>query len=233
MKRNSVFVWVTSLVLLMSSCNTTEQGAYNGAMFGSMIGSAIGGITGGWHGRDVGMLAGMAGGAIAGATVGKANEESRHAKIAERRMQRQREQEYQQELQDGYDPQGRGDDRITFDDSPSASATLEIRNPQVILGRDGVLSRGEEGRVVFEVFNNSSAPIYRVHPMVSEITGNKHIRISENVYVECIMPHQGIRYTAMVKADSRLKDGEAVIRIAIMQVGEEITNTLTVRTSKR
>jgi len=241
MKKNSIFVWIMSLLLLLSSCSTTESGAYTGAMFGSMIGSAIGGITGGWRGSDIGQLAGMAGGAIAGAAVGKANEESRQRKYDARRRESQRQREIEQS---DYDPTGHGDDRITFDGTPYTNdgasftnAELEIRHPQVLdVSRDGVLSRGEEGRVVFEIYNSSSTPAYGIHPIVSEVTGNKHIRISENVYVESIQPHQGIRYTAMVKADSRLKDGEIVIRIAVRQGGREVTaqtKQLRLRTSRR
>ena len=240
MKNNSIFVWMMSLVLLLSGCSTTESGAYTGAMFGSMIGSAIGGITGGWRGRDIGQLAGMAGGAIAGAAVGKSNEESRQREYANRRRKIQRQQEIEQNMeQSDYDPMGGVDDRIFFDGGPNvnSNAELEIRHPQILdVSRDGVLSRGEEGRIVFEIYNPSSTPAYRIHPMVSEVTGNKHIRISENVYVESIQPHQGIRYTAMLKADRGLKDGEIVIRIAVRQGGREIpgqTQQLRLRTSRR
>ena len=78
--------------------------------------------------------------------------------------------------------------------------------------------------MVFEVFNNSSMPILQILPTVSEITGNKHIRISENVLVESIMPGRGIRYTAVVKADNRLKDGEAIIRIAVLHQNKEVVS---------
>ena len=42
--------------------------------------------------------------------------------------------------------------------------------------------------------------------------------------VESIMPGKGIRYTALIKADDRLKDGDAVIRISVMHRGKEITS---------
>jgi hypothetical protein len=102
--------------------------------------------------------------------------------------------------------------------------------------RNGELTRGEEARMVFEVYNNSSEPAYQVQPSVAEITGNKHIRVSENVLVECIPPGKGIRYTAVIKADDRLKDGEAVIRIGVFQSNKEIasqTQEFRIKTSKR
>ena len=116
-------------------------------------------------------------------------------------------------------------------------ADLEIRNARIVdASHDGQLSRGEEARMVFEVFNNSSDPAYQVQPSVAETTGNKHIRISENVLVECIAPGKGIRYTAVIKADNHLKDGEAVIRIGVFQRNQEITSQtrdFMIKTSKR
>ena len=68
------------------------------------------------------------------------------------------------------------------------------------------------------------------------MTGNKHVHVSQNVMVESIMPGKGIRYTASIKADNRLRDGEAVIRIGIVQANKEIasqTREFTIKTSKR
>ena len=151
--------------------------------------------------------------------------------------------------QSGFDSSNSGDDRLYgFDedfnakpDSVSVTAlslpAIEIRNPHIIdASRDGYLNRGEECRVVFEIFNNSTKPAFRIQPSVSEVTGNRHIRVSQNVLVESIMPGKGIRYTAIVKADDRLKDGEAVIRIGVLQRNKEITSQtkeFTIQTSKR
>ena len=66
--------------------------------------------------------------------------------------------------------------------------------------------------------------------------GNKHIHISQNVMVESIMPGKGIRYTATVKADDRLRDGDAVIRIGVMQGNKDIpsqSREFAIKTSKR
>ena len=84
--------------------------------------------------------------------------------------------------------------------------------------------RGEEARVVFEIYNNSSKPVYGVQPAVSEVTGNRHIHISENILIESIAPGKGVRYTASVKADNSLRDGRAVIRIGVLQANKEITS---------
>ena len=90
--------------------------------------------------------------------------------------------------------------------------------------------------MVFEIYNNSSEPVYRVLPTVAEVSGNRHVHVSQNVMVESIMPGKGIRYTASIKADGGLRDGTAVIRIGIVQANSEIrslSQEFTLKTSKR
>ena len=95
---------------------------------------------------------------------------------------------------------------------------LEVRNARFVDdNQDNVISRGELCKVIFEVYNHSSQPVYDVKPTVVEAMGNKHIFISPNMHVERIDPHKGIRYTAMVKADNRLKDGTAKICVSVLQ----------------
>lgn len=238
-----------SALLLLSSCGTySESGAVTGGWFGSVIGSAIGGIAGGPRGSDIGTLVGMAGGAIVGAAVGQAADQAQQQRYEEYRMQRQQRQNgsYRDNssYDSGYDATGSGDDRLygfgeDFSSTavPAETSSIEIRNPRLLdTNRDNVLSSGEQARMVFEVFNTSSKPVFRVQPAVAEITGNKHIRVSENVMVECIMPGKGIRYTASIMADSRLKDGKAVFRIGVLQNNKEITSQgreFVIQTSKR
>ena len=89
---------------------------------------------------------------------------------------------------------------------------------------DGAISAGEECKVSFEIMNNSDVEIFNVTPMVIETTGNKHIHISSTVRVESIKPHMGVRYTATILADKRLKDGKAVIRVTVTQGQNDITS---------
>ena len=104
---------------------------------------------------------------------------------------------------------------------------IEVRNVSFTdAGGDGTLVRKEEGKVTFEIMNNSGVTIYDVHPMVIEATGNRHIHVSPPLRVESIAPGRGIRYTATVYADSRAKDGEAVIRVAVSQGDKEITSQM-------
>lgn len=225
---------IIGAAVLVSSCSSynTATGAYTGAQFGHVIGSAIGGITGGWRGHDVGSLIGTVGGMAAGAAIGNAVDKAQAKKYEKRReemSQRRQSQRYEQRQQaqrhedSGYDPEGRGDDRISFSNEPAS--TLEIRNAGIFeKQKDGVLTRGEECSVVFEIFNNSDRTVYDVRPLVEDVTGNKHVNISPNLRVESIAPHKGIRYTATILADKKLKDGEIVVRVGVAQGDEELTS---------
>lgn len=257
-----LMVLSVSGLLLLSSCGSyTASGAYTGSTFGSIIGSAIGGIAGGPRGSDLGTLIGMAGGAAVGAAIGQAADKAEQQKYEEYKAARQAARQEARQRRStnyndnsnyddsGYDATNSGDDRLynfgedfsSVEDVNTSTldirSHLEIRNARLLdASRDGVLTRGEEARVVFEVYNNSSKPVYRVQPSVIEVTGNKHIHISENVLVESIAPGKGIRYTANVKADSYLRDGEAVFRIGVFQNNREVptqTKDFPIRTSKR
>ncbi len=229
-------VIVYSLVgaMLLSSCSTTESGASNGAFFGSIIGSAIGGISGGHRGSDIGTLVGMAGGAVVGAAIGQASEKAEQRKY----------DEYMRRSTDsGFDPNNGGDDRIVMEtEVPSNTVSLdELKNMTgynvninesiqlrhenfTDANGDGNISPGEECKVSFEIMNNSDVEIFNVIPTVIETTGNKHIHISPTVRVESIKPHQGVRYTATILADKRLKDGNAVIRVTVTQGQNDIAS---------
>lgn len=239
-----------SLMLLTSCGSYTASGAYTGGTFGSIIGSAIGGIAGGPRGSDIGTLIGMAGGAAVGAAVGSAADKAQQQRYEDymtARQQRTIESRQPQTYQNYSDTEGADDRLYGFDEhfnttaprtvTTDALSGLEIRNPRLVdASRDGELTRGEEARMVFEVFNVSSKPAFGVLPTVMEVTGNKHIRVSENVLVECIQPGKGIRYTAVIKTDDRLKDGEAVFHIGVMQKNKEIpsqSREFRIRTSKR
>lgn len=233
-----------STLLVMSGCGTyAGQGAYTGATFGSILGSAIGGISDGPRGHDMGTIVGMAGGAVLGGIIGNAADQQRqqgydNGGYASRR-QRQR------DYGSGFDENNGGDDRIEFTPGeggnsekgtkpmqvlPGSSSveniaegitytpTIEIRNARFVdANGDNRISRNELCKVVFEVYNNGRQTIYDVQPMVIEATGNRHIFISPGVHVEKIAPGCGIRYTALVKADNRIKAGNVKLCISVIE----------------
>ncbi|MDD4534322.1 MAG: hypothetical protein PHC48_07600 [Prevotella sp.] len=96
--------------------------------------------------------------------------------------------------------------------------TIEVRNARFVdSNQDGQIERNELSKIIFEVINTGTQPLYDVQPTVTEATNNKHIFISPNMHVEKIMPGKGIRYTAIVKADNRLKPGNARFCVSVIQ----------------
>lgn len=156
----------------------------------------------------------------------------------------------------GFDVSGSGDDRIydfgssdyVSDYSASSARVeiptsdrydyaqeLEIRNARFVDDdMDNTLSRGELCKIIFEVYNRGNVAMNNVVPVVEETNGNKHIYVSPSVHVERIAPGRGIRYTALVKADKSLKNGEANFRIYAVQDDRNISSyqLFTVKTRK-
>lgn len=244
MRKNVLILLAT--VLLLTSCGTyTGTGAFVGGEFGSIIGSAIGGISGGRHGSHVGTLIGMAGGAIVGAAIGNAADQAEQRRDEE--YQRDRDEHYARtdrharvnrdtrtDDDEGYfDPTNSGDDRITFDDTPApaAPAVTSPRAEEGLIVRnalfrdasgDQVLVAGEECTVTFEIMNKSRHEVFDIQPVVYELTGNKHIHISQNLHIESILPGKGIRYTATIRADKKLREGTARLRVGIVINNREV-----------
>ncbi|MBQ7419474.1 MAG: hypothetical protein IJV17_01895 [Prevotella sp.] len=252
MKKIGIWV-VGAAFTLSSCNTYTGQGAYAGGTIGAILGSAIGGVSGGWRGSDLGTIIGMAGGAAVGAAIGAQADQQRKEEIEgyHRRMQ-QRQRQYddydggydqngydQQGNDSGYDGTNQGDDRIDLDmPGPKGEPRkakyevingeqrpkIEIRRVKVMDGdRDGILHSGEQCTVSFEIMNRTNRPLYDVQPVVYDVTGNRHIHISPNLHVERIDPNSGVRYTASILADKKLKDGEARIRVGALVGNEEQT----------
>lgn len=106
----------------------------------------------------------------------------------------------------------------------SYSPTLEIVNARFVDdNEDNCLNRNETCKVIFEILNRGYKPVYDVVPTVVETIGNKHIFISPSIHVEKISPGSGVRYTAMVKADRKLKDGMARFCVSVIHEGKSIS----------
>lgn len=117
----------------------------------------------------------------------------------------------------------------------SYSPALEIVNARFVdANEDYSLNRNEACKIIFEVMNRGQFPVYDVVPTVIEKTGNKHIFISPSIHVEKIAPGSGVRYTAMVKADRKLKDGIARFCVSVIHEGRSISkvNEFTIPTKK-
>lgn len=106
----------------------------------------------------------------------------------------------------------------------SYSPTLEIVNARFVDdNEDNCLNRNETCKVIFEIVNRGHEPVFDVVPTVVETTGNKHIFISPSIHVEKVSPGSGVRYTAMVKADRKLKDGMARFCVSVIHEGKSIS----------
>lgn len=101
--------------------------------------------------------------------------------------------------------------------------TMVIRQVRFMdTDQDGILRAGEECKITFEIMNFTRHTVYDVQPMVYEVTGNKNLYISPNLHVESIAPNSGVRYTATILADKKLKDGTATIRVGAKVNNQEI-----------
>ncbi len=111
---------------------------------------------------------------------------------------------------------------VSVEDLQRARPIIELLNVRIVDQREeGVIHAGEQFKVVFEIMNRSRHTLHDILPMVNELTGNKHLHVSPNLHIESIAAGTGVRYTATVLADKRLKDGQAVLRIAVAHHGRE------------
>lgn len=242
-----------SSLLLNSCDTYTGSGAYAGGSIGSILGSAIGGLSGGPRGSDVGTIVGMASGAIIGAAVGNQADQRMQQRKSDRYQgyDSSSDRAYSSSNDSGFDSSNSGDDRIyDFNGSdytgnysaqtptssiPSStveelgtnlsySPQLDIVNARFVDdNEDRKLNRNETCKIIFEIVNHSNQTVYDVVPTVVETTRNKHIFISPSIHVEHIAPGKGVRYTAMVKADNRLKDGNARFCVSVIHGDKSIS----------
>ena len=102
--------------------------------------------------------------------------------------------------------------------------SIEIRNARFVDdNEDGKIQRDEICKIICEVINRGNQPLTDVVPTVIEANGNRHIFISPSMHIESIAPGKGIRYTAVIKADSRLKEGNARFCVSVIQGGKAIS----------
>lgn len=109
-------------------------------------------------------------------------------------------------------------------DGLSYQPNLVVRNARFVDdNQDGKLGAGEVCKIIFEVVNKGQKALFDVVPTVVETTGNRHIYISPSIHIEKIEPGRGIRYTAVVRADRRLKKGSARFCVSVVQGGHSIS----------
>lgn len=223
-----------------------------GSILGSAIGGLSGGPRGSDMGTLIGMAGGAVVGAMVGSQADQ-NEARRQQAASDRAYSSRSQSYNRSSVSNSqiFDSNNGGDDRLydfqssdytgsysaqqpttsvpsatveEFGNNFSYSPSLEIVNARFVdSNQDNVLSSNETCKLIFEVKNTGKQTVYDVVPTVVETTGNKHIYISPNIHVEKIEPGSGIRYTAMVKADRRLKDGTARFCVSVIHDGKAIS----------
>lgn len=253
MKKVILLMLCSSLVMGSCDTYTGSgayAGGSIGSILGSAIGGLSGGPRGSDMGTIIGMAGGAVVGAVIGSQVDQAQAD-REAAYQQDRVERRSDYPSVTDNPVIFDSNNGGDDRLydfkgkdyTGDYSaqqpttsmPTAtveelgarfsySPILEIVNARFVDdNEDNCLNRNETCKVIFEIVNRGYEPVYDVVPTVVETTGNKHIFISPSIHVEKISPGSGVRYTAMVKADRKLKDGMARFCVSVIHEGKSIS----------
>lgn len=150
-------------------------------------------------------------------------------------------------INSGFDPSHGGDDRIEDwrgrqpQDNISGSRIskdtlpqntygypIEIRDPMFIdPDNDRMITPDEVCQVVFEIYNHNKQALRQISPMVVCSDKNKYIHISPTVVISEILPDNGIKYTAMVMGDKRLRKGYTHIEVYVQdQNGKVISRNV-------
>lgn len=253
MKKVILLMLCSSLVMGSCDTYTGSgayAGGSIGSILGSAIGGLSGGPRGSDLGTIIGMAGGAVVGAVIGSQADH-EQADREAAYQQDRVERRSDYSSVTDNPEIFDSNNGGDDRLydfkgkdyTGDYSaqqpttlmPTAtveelgarfsySPILEIVNARFVDdNEDNCLNRNETCKVIFEIVNRGYEPVYDVVPTVVETTGNKHIFISPSIHVEKISPGSGVRYTAMVKADRKLKDGMARFCVSVIHEGKSIS----------
>ena len=192
---------------LLSSCTFRQfDGVATGSTLGGLFGSTIGGILGGGEGYDRGALVGMVAGGVAGAVV---------ASKAEKKQAERYNEQYSSPRDDGY----YYDNSISYGrseyydyESVNEWADLEIMNLQ-FKDRNGnrSLDSNEEAFITFELRNRGRNTLHNIAPRIS--VSDRRISVSPIAIISTLSPGQGVRYKAVVRANRRLRNGDAVFTI--------------------
>lgn len=220
MNMKKEFVLVSAVLLLMSCGPNGVQGnpgaimvgAQAGGILGSIIGDSGGGRYGNYHGQMWGSLIGTIAGAAIGNAISTSHSTTDNSSVADNRLNNRQSVSGSDENSSDYVP-------------TSKRSVLEIQNLRFIDdNRNQTINTNEESKIIFEVINDTDSPVFNVTPLVEETTGMKHIYISPSACVERIEARDGIRYTAFIHSDNKIREGEAVFRVYAAEQGGKVSN---------
>ena len=219
---------ILSATILLASCassgaSTTQVfAAMSGLNAGATLGGAIGGLTSrshrGYHmGTTIGALSGAAIGAVA-------------------TMPRKKRVETTETVESYEAPKRK---RGSF--APTATLSGMRRDVRVTnvtfrdSSGDGVLQPGEAAIVSYDIINVTPRAISLLVPRMELSAQTKRIHISPMQNIVDVPSGEGVRYSATLTADSRLKSGEAQLTLYLSgDNGASFTemNTIQIRTKK-
>lgn len=212
-------------LLTLSSCTTASEwnrgvtGAYVGSMFGSLIGD----IVCGYHGSNVGALVGGVAGAAVGVASAQADQERRENAAYDngygydKPSKKKHNDRYDNYKYDNDIYYGNAGDYSYV--APAAPADyLDVSN--IVFAdqnNNRWLEGGETAYITFDIHNSSARAIYNVAPIIT--CDNKRIKISPTATIAKIEGGRGMRYKAVVCAQSNVKSGPATFYISFAQKG--------------
>lgn len=176
-------------LLMFTSCYTVSMSGSPaavsaGASIGGVLGSIVGDRAGGWQGSQFGALVGT----VAGAAIGNAVTTPRTEKVLV---------EERSVAEPYYAPSGLRITNIRFIDD----------------NRNHTIDADESCKLVFDIVNEGDVSAYNITPIIEEVSGMKHIGISQSVQISYLPQGDKVRYTATIAGGKRLKSGEAVFRV--------------------
>lgn len=187
----------------LSGC-ATQQGR-QGDPAAVMVGAQVGGMAGAIIGEGLDGYGGSLFGSLIGTVSG--------ALLANAATTPRQEEGYSMDETYAYAAEkGRGYPAMT------GNTSLAIRKIRFIdADRNRTIDANETAKIIFEVMNTGRTDVYQVTPVIKELNEVKHLYISPSATIECIPAGDGIRYTANIRTDKKLKDGEALFQITVWE----------------
>lgn len=222
--KKTVFI-LCFVARLLSACSPygmqgNPAAVQAGAAIGGVLGAIVGDRAGGYNGSQFGALIGTVAGAAVGNAVTTPREDSYEV------------EEYYIKSRPSaprYGNYGRREDSSRYDeppyyeDMPPASG-LQIDNLRFVDdNRNHVIDAEEESKLVFDIVNNGEVPAYNVTPIVEEVSGMKHLVISPSAQIAYMPVGNRIRYTATIRGEKRLKEGQADFRVYATESNGAVT----------
>lgn len=214
--RKVMAMCLTALVLLSSCYTRTGTAAMRGASMGALFGGSLGGVVRGYRGHAMGTMIGMVAGAAAGTAIAQGRERDTRTvtTTAPRR---------QVTAGTVAPAETTIDQEVTVGSCPMTLVSIKF------VDTDGnqVINRGEDCKLIVELRNDTREDVPMVVPYLDELTGNKQIYISPTTSIESVPAGRTIRYTAVVRGASKLKDGMASFRLSVSCDNEDFVTLKT------